>query len=294
MSGLILSCVLVLSFVWGKQMAHRGACFQALNHSAQFKFWNLLGLSAILGWSALFSKGMDYLPLSWYPLLPQIFWMALHLCVYYILGLYLGLIVFNRCSKHAQATSTRHVVLLGGLGLLSILAMHTVRNYLTAPIPQHEMRVRLGPGRSILQSTRVTCIPAALANVLPHFGLQCTERECARLLKTTRFGTRESDLILGLNQMGLQGERVAVAPEDLRALKGPAIVKIWRGRARHALAVFGVDRLGWVILIDPSLGPVRMNPETYRQALVDGKGVVITAKPELRLLAHQGAFSPQL
>lgn len=107
----------------------------------------------------------------------------------------------------------------------------------------------------IIQSSGVTCAPAACANIARSLGVEKTEREMARALQTNWLGTSPSQMVYGMRSLGFSARRVVIPSCDVREVKPPAILSVDHGGqvGGHAVAYMGMEGEHCVI-INPNAG----------------------------------------
>lgn len=179
----------------------------------------------------------------------------------------------------------RSPVLVCAVSLLCVLLIQVAENYTFVPVFTQLKGPRLASDGSILQSSSVTCTPSVLANLLPVFGLSSSEKECARLLGTKRFGTTMTELMNGVRKFGLYGYYVSSAPYHLRRMNRPAVLSVtltWIN-VLHSVALYKNLPDSKFLIIDPSVGKVEYTQEKLSKLLRDKKAVILCDRPIVRI-----------
>lgn len=133
-----------------------------------------------------------------------------------------------------------------------------------------------------LQSTDVSCAPAAAATLLSWHDLQATEAELAALSLTRRSGTQWSGTYRGLKKKvtgtPLRVELINGTIADLEARKGPFLLHVglknsstapasyaddqgWVPGRAHAVVLLRFDDFGRALIFEPSAGKQWWNRE---------------------------------
>jgi len=132
-----------------------------------------------------------------------------------------------------------------------------------------------------LQSDNFGCVPSSLATVLRTFGLEHTEGELGYALHTTPMGTDFIRIPGVVEEFGvaadLGAEFVRPTLAQLRALGRPAVLMVYAGRIRHAVALLGFS--GTDMLIgEPLVGMVRI-PESEFRSRTRWTGLAVVISP---------------
>lgn len=133
-----------------------------------------------------------------------------------------------------------------------------------------EIRALDGEAREgvTIQSTHFTCVPAALATVLRHWGIRATEGELAYALRTAFQGTHVARVPQVVREVGapkgLRAQVVSMTLGELRSLTQPAILLGYSGSVRHAVAFLRLE--GDEILVgDPLTGLKRLRLQQWER-----------------------------
>jgi ABC-type bacteriocin/lantibiotic exporter with double-glycine peptidase domain len=108
----------------------------------------------------------------------------------------------------------------------------------------------------ILQTSGSSCAAAATANVLGVLGEKISEREMARLLKTTRSGTLSASVLVEVRRMGFFAERFMLDEGLWSEAPVPSVILVDHpatGPESHAVSLMGVDE-GVFEVWDPLTG----------------------------------------
>ena len=184
-------------------------------------------------------------------------WLSLLFCVYAMLAF----------AVAHEGPSNRKAILITRSLVLLVVVLFTMPLWMF-----------LGDGRrdgdGYMRQTRngqYTCAPVALANYLEQFAghAPVTERQMARLCRTTLQGTTTANLIRAAQISGLDGARAVMLDTDaLHALGQPAIIKISTVPGmRHATLFVNWTPGAGAIIIDPSYGRKLMKPDHFRGSL---------------------------
>lgn len=267
-------CAALSGLLYGKALATKGVTLENFSDNQ----WRIRLIMAVFSLPCLliwfFMHHPEFIPLQASAGLPALSWFMMRFHLFFLVFLALQLSFFSPQKRVYPA-------ILVCFLLCSSLGIQKSEAYILGAFPPELITQKKSMRGAILQSTPVTCTPTALANILPEFGRECTEKECTRVLNTRRFGTTEADLMIGLQKFGLNGYRVPVLPHYLQRMNRPAIIKIWNGRARHSLAAYGRDQNGELLYIDPRSGFKKIQDQELEKLLIDGKGVVISSEPAL-------------
>lgn len=126
-------------------------------------------------------------------------------------------------SKFATKERWRWPLLL--FAVSSIIAIQSYAFWKTAITrPLAFAAARITADGVVLQSSNASCLAASAANIARILGKQRTEREMARLCKTSADGTYPTQALVGLRQIGIQGRKVSNSERDIRSIKPPAIL----------------------------------------------------------------------
>lgn len=197
-------------------------------------------------WQMRQSQWIWRLPLWCDALIPLLSWGGMIFSVVYLLAFALAIL---HGSRHIK----RNYLSVVFVGLL--LIFFAARQRIIRPIyGDLEDTVRT---EFVLQSTRSTCVPATAANILDSFGESYSERELAKLMKTTRFGSSDSSFAAVLGQLGFSCRRVYV--ESIEDVQAPALLSV-NTMDKHAIAFLSYSN-NVVSLINPLSGPCTMTPE---------------------------------
>jgi ATP-binding cassette, subfamily B, bacterial CvaB/MchF/RaxB len=117
--------------------------------------------------------------------------------------------------------------------------------------------------RLVRQAESGECGLAVLAMVASAHGRRFTLRDLRLQLPSASRGTSFARLIQDAGALGLAAQAVEVAPEDLNALRLPAILH-WEHR--HFVVLQSVGRRGDVVVLDPAVGRRVLMPEELARA----------------------------
>lgn len=264
----LLTLTAILGYGYGKSLAGRGVNVNTVFRGAR-------------GWAFLGTFIASCVVLQAVAIKPDLWSAELSSSVQlWIWGFIKVLVVFMAAmaAPLSGARAKRYVGVVSGLAFGCLLLIQAAENYLFMPYYLKLKQPRITADGTILQSSNISCTAAALANLLPLFGIQGSEKETARALRTTRFGTTTSDLLTGLKAFNLHGYYVSSSPEHLLRMNRPAIITTWIG-VRHSVAVYRKMPDGKMMLIDPMVGKLRFLPKEVGNQIIDKKAVVLSDRP---------------
>ncbi len=111
----------------------------------------------------------------------------------------------------------------------------------------------------ILQSSAVTCAPAAAANIATSLGRPMTEGELVERFGTKPDGTTPAQVAYGMGRLGFQWRKRTVPDHRIQALTPPAILFV--SYDTHAVAFVGMTNGGLAEILDPLGGRKLWRPE---------------------------------
>jgi hypothetical protein len=201
------------------------------------------------------------------PVWLQLHWAALSW------GLLSGVLayVFGFCSIAAWATDRRWRwgPVCFGAAVLAVIQIYAGWSSRPNLPPLGETRV--SSDGVILQTSPVTCAPAAGANIAALLGVSTTETKLAELCHTTRDGTFPAQVLDGLEELGISGRKVT-ARGGIRAVRPPAMLFILGDT--HAVVYAGMTN-GVVEIWNPSFGKAFV-PERQMRDFWDGHALEFT------------------
>lgn len=131
-----------------------------------------------------------------------------------------------------------------------------------------------------LQSTGFSCGPACAVTLLAYWGIPATEKEMARLVHCSRYGTIGVALARGIKKKALlHGFNVDIKKgdwDDLVRLKHPCIAFIKFGLVFDHVIVILEVKGDKVVIGDPLVGKIVWSKEKFLQ---EWRNVVITMQP---------------
>jgi len=158
----------------------------------------------------------------------------------------------------------------------------------------HELAVERLPGNPptadpdgvVYQSTDYSCGPASLANLLSHYNIVRSERDCAALAGTNlAVGTRLSGLKRAGHALGFETVELNPSFGQLDYIAWPSIV--FHSRLYHIVTFWGMNENGRAIVRDPAHGLTSWGPDEYEintpyapKVLVFYPGVISLCGPE--------------
>jgi predicted double-glycine peptidase len=242
-----------LLFHWGvrfgRLLVRKGATANDLFKGKASVSLAFLGLYFGLMLLALYAPQFHGLPLEWRVSGMRITWTILRVTLMGFCGV--ALIVSWKTAR-SQVIA---VVLLGLLGLGGFTA---AEHYFLAPI-YASLENNLQPNGVYRQTSNSSCAPSALATVLRLWGLDATESEIARLAGTSRLGTSMPQLIVAVQELGLDGVELFPTWEQMRQVNRPGVLATWllndNGKAPHAVALIGLQKDSATIA-DPAFGRI--------------------------------------
>lgn len=167
--------------------------------------------------------------------------------------------------------------------LFCIVFVKYIESYIFYPVYKEITFTKIAKDGSILQTTNDTCTAASLANVLKTFKINSTEKECARILGTNRFGTSHAQLLKGLNKFGLTGYEISSSPENINRVNKVMIVSIWFTGIRHSIVIYGKDDKGNLLAINPINGKETYSQASLKKIIADDLAIVILEKPIINI-----------
>ena len=267
-----LAAILVaalLGVAYGRRLAGQGVTAQTVFQGG-FRGWVLLG--SFIG-SCLVLQVISTRPERFSPELTSQLGLAMWGVIKALVAFMAGMAV-----PLSGGQARRYPALVAAVALVGVAFVQKTENFLYAPVYPEVKGGRLALDGTILQTTNVTCTPTALANALRRFGVATDERESARVLGTTRFGTTNDALALGVRRFGLHPYFVAARPETLRRANRPAIVTTFIG-VYHSVALDGTLPDGRFQIIDPLVGRGKYDDKKLKKLLAKDTAVVISDRP---------------
>ncbi|CAK8720903.1 hypothetical protein GCAAIG_10455 [Candidatus Electronema halotolerans] len=151
------------------------------------------------------------------------------------------------------------------VAVLFIAALEGLMQFLTRPLAPQLTRQENRDG-IIMQSSPSSCVPASAANLLRLYGMERSEPELAALFGSTLLsGTSAAQLIYGMRQLGIHGQRRYAPDRDISKIKAPAMLFVdYAGTENHAVALLRADQES-VELADPLVGRKRITPKELRK-----------------------------
>ena len=115
----------------------------------------------------------------------------------------------------------------------------------------------------ILQSSGVTCAPAAAANISTSLGRPMTEAELVDRFGTKPDGTTPAQVAYGMGRLGFLWVKRTVPDRRIEALTPPAMLFV--SADAHAVAFVGMTNGGLAVILDPLGGRKLWRPETLAE-----------------------------
>ncbi|MBN1672007.1 MAG: hypothetical protein JXR37_13290 [Kiritimatiellae bacterium] len=159
----------------------------------------------------------------------------------------------------------RHALLL--VSVVCVALLFQTQHRLYHPL-YPVLESRIDDDGVIRQTSGASCAAAAAANILCAAGVHTSEREMARSLGTTRFGTSPGQIARGMRVFGVKCVKRTVRDRDILAVKAPAILLVDHlsaGVDGHAVAYIG-RRAGRVEIRDPLVGRRLLTSEEVSRA----------------------------
>ena len=125
----------------------------------------------------------------------------------------------------------------------------------------------------ILQTTPVECAAACLAMICSHFNMDASLEDCTERLHPGRNGTSAGELVQAARDFGLRVVAYTVEPEQIKALKLPAIIH-WGFNHFVVITHWSSKK---AIILDPAKGKCIVPKSTFDQKFT---GVILTFDAE--------------
>ena len=162
-------------------------------------------------------------------------------------------------------------------GTTILLTVSFLLRSASGPI-QIEMPHRVKDG-VITQTTSATCAAASGANVASYFGIATTEAAMAEVMNTNRLGTSPSQIIHGMQSLGLHARKVRVDPGAVTEVNPPAVLLVYNLDQvdGHAVALMGIED-GLADVWDPAGKRTQFTAEEFREEWV-GHAIEVSDRP---------------
>jgi hypothetical protein len=188
----------------------------------------------------------------------------------YLAGIAMHVAVVRRDAERGK-------LLVASVGILLALGYLQVRG-------TWEIAAQLGtcetPEGYALQTSGYSCAAASMANVARTLGVPATERQMARLAGTTCTGTSAGQILHALQQVGLQGAKLTLTPDELRRQQHPCILLVAYadyGPDSHAVAFLPTTNRTFRI-VDPLTGVQEWSIDRLRHVWLGH--TIACAKPD--------------